>query len=220
MPISAADLSDGARNAVLAGMIKRASTRGFATPKLSFAHSDHPEGLQLCAPHRIALLRLNTLRRLIRPNNGAKAPASIELPALDSVVTILGWRFLIYDRNDALEPIAAAHAVLTDHGGYRLAELNEGPYVTSSLKALQTPSVREAISSSIDDGNSCEPMLLLAPAIYFAGLWIRYQDSQKDFILPMDSNLLPAFRDVKPAQLLAVLFQASLAVPTDSASAG
>jgi hypothetical protein len=63
-------------------------------------------------------------------------------------------------------------------------------------------------------------MLLLAPAIYFAGLWIRYQDSQKDFILPMDSNLLPAFRDVKPAQLLAVLFQASLAVPTDSATAG
>lgn len=220
MTIPAADLPDDARDAVLAGMAKRARTRGFATPKLSFAHRNHPEDLQLCAPHRVALLPLSTLRRLAKTDGcAAKAPAKIELPALSSVATILGWRFLIYDKN-VHEPIAAAHAVFTDQGGYRLAELNEGPYVTCSPKALQAPSVRRAISSDTDDDKPCEPLLLLAPAIYFAGLWIRYQDSDKDFIRPMDSNLLPAFVNVKPTQVLAVLLQASLAVPTDSATAG
>ncbi|MBR0894565.1 hypothetical protein JQ616_06345 [Bradyrhizobium tropiciagri] len=220
MTISAADCPDDARDAVLAGMARRARKRGFATPKLNFAHRNHPEDLQLCAPHRMALLPLSTLRRLAKPDGCAtKAPAKIELPALSSVATILGWRFLIYDKR-VLEPIAAAHAVFTDQGGYRLAELNEGPYVTSSPKALQAPSVRRAISSDADDDKPNEPLLLLAPAIYFAGLWIRHHDSDKDFILPMDSNLLPAFVNVKPTQVLSVLLQASLAVPTDGATAG
>ncbi|NEV02290.1 hypothetical protein [Bradyrhizobium uaiense] len=220
MTISAADCPDDARDAVLAGMAKRARTRGFATPKLNFAHRKHPQDLQLCAPHRMALLPLSTLRRLAKPDGcAAKDPAKIELIALSSVATILGWRFLIYDRN-VVEPIAAAHAVFTDQGGYRLAELNEGPYVTGSPKALQAPSVRRAISSDRDDDKSSEPLLLLAPAIYFAGLWIRHQDTDKDFILPMDSNLLPAFVDVKPTEALTALLQASLAVPTDSATAG
>lgn len=220
MTIPAADLPDDARDAVLAGMARRARTRGFATPKLNFAHRNHPEDLQLCAPHRMALLPLSALRRLAGPDRcTAKGPAANELPALSSVATILGWRFLIYDKN-VLEPIAAAHAVFTDQGGYRLAELNEGPYVTNFPKALQASAVRRAISSDRDDDKPCEPLLLLAPAIYFGGLWIRYQDSRKDFIRPMDSSLLPAFANAKPAEVLAVLLQASLAVPTDGASAG
>ncbi|WP_050419818.1 hypothetical protein [Bradyrhizobium tropiciagri] len=220
MAIPAADFPDDARDAVLAGMANRARTRGFATPKLSFAHRNHREDLELCAPHRMALLPLSTLRRLARTDRCvAKPPAKIELPALSSVATILGWRFLIYDKT-VLEPIAAAHAVFTDASGYRLAELNEGPYVTGFLKALQAPAVRRAISSDRDDDKPCEPLLLLAPAICFAGLWIRHQDSDKDFILPMDPNLLPAFHNVKPTEVLTALVQASVAIPTDSASAG
>ncbi|MDH2386669.1 hypothetical protein [Bradyrhizobium sp. CER78] len=220
MTIPAADLPDDARDAVLAGMARRARTRGFATPKLSFAHRNHPEDLELCAPHRMALLPLSVLRRLAGPGGCvAKAPAEMELPALSSVATILGWRFLIYDKN-LLEPIAAAHAVFTDQGGYRLAELNEGPYVASFLKALQAPAVRRAISSDTDDDKPCEPLLLLAPAICFAGLWIRHQDSRKDFILPMDSSHLRAFHNVDAAQVLDALLHASIAIPSDSASAG
>jgi hypothetical protein len=59
-----------------------------------------------------------------------------------------------------------------------------------------------------------------SPAIYFAGLWIRFQSAEQDFILLMDSNHLPGFVAVKPADLLAVLRRASMKVPTDSASAG
>ncbi|TWB93510.1 hypothetical protein FBZ93_110114 [Bradyrhizobium macuxiense] len=220
MAISAADFPDDARDAVLAGMANRARMRGFATPKLSFAHRNHREDLELCAPHRMALLPLSTLRRLAKSDRCAAKPAAkIELPALGSVATILGWRFLIYDKT-VLEPIAAAHAVFTDEGGYRLAELNEGPYVTGFIKALQAPSVRRAISSDRNDHKPGEPLLLLAPAICFAGLWVRHQDHDEDFILPMDPNLLPAFTNVKPAEVLKALVHASTAVPTDSGSAG
>jgi hypothetical protein len=59
------------------------------------------------------------------------------------------------------KPIAAAHAVLTAEGDYRLGELNEGPYVDSTLIALQTPLVREAIFSKNDESTFCEPLLLL-----------------------------------------------------------
>jgi hypothetical protein len=221
MTILPADLPDDARQAVLDGMRKRARTRGFWTPKLGHAHRAHCETLQLCAPHRVALLPLSKMRHGSRHKTFAgKVPSDVARPSLSSVAGILGWRFLIFEPDDMDKPIAAAHAVLTAEGDYRLGELNEGPYVDSTLIALQTPLVREAISSKNDESTFCEPLLLLAPAIYFAGLWIRFQHAEQDFILPMDSNHLPGFVAVKPEALLALLRCESTKVLTDSASAG
>ena len=65
-----------------------------------------------------------------------------------------------FDRD---ESIAAARAFLTESGNYRLGELNEGLYVDSTLTAFQEPSVREAMSRTIDGPRFEEPLLLLAP---------------------------------------------------------
>ncbi len=118
MTIPAADLPDDARDAVLAGMARRARTRGFATPKLNFAHRNHPEDLQLCAPHRMALLPLSALRRLAGPDRcTAKAPAANELPALSSVATILAGGFssmtrMLLSRSPQLMPSSPTRAAI------------------------------------------------------------------------------------------------------------
>jgi hypothetical protein len=211
MTISSIDFPDAARQAVLDGMSKRASARGFWTPKLKTAD---PASLRLCAPHRIALLPLSKMQREERLlAAGEDAPHSLR-----SLTQILGWRFLII--NDQHVPIAAAHAFLTENGDYRLGELNEGPYVASTFEAFQSPSVRQAMSPKMDGNPFEEVLLLFAPAIYFAGLWVRFQREDPDFILPLDQSYLPAFDEVEPRKLLSTLCEAASAVPADSHSAG
>ena len=98
----------------------------------------------ICAPHRVALLPLNRMQkegRLLVAN--ATSPHSLR-----SLTHVLGWRFLIV--NDQHQPIAAAHALVTDSGDYQLGELNEGPYVTSTFEAFQTKEVRQAMSRKLD----------------------------------------------------------------------
>ena len=205
MTITAADFSDAARQAVLDGMDQRARTRGFWTPKLRDA-ARRP--LRLCAPHRVALLSLNRMQ----------LDSGNEPQSLRSRTHILGWRFLIINELD--EPIAAAHTDLTADGTYRLGELNEGPYVGSTFEALQKPLVLEAMSRKKDGNPFEEVLLLLAPPIYFAGLWVRFQREDQDFILPLDRSHLPDFVEVEPRVLLSTLHEASAKVPRDSHSAG
>jgi len=211
MTLLAADLSDAARQAVLDGIDKRASTRGFWTPKLKTAD---PATLRLCAPHRVALLPLGRMQKEQRLLAAGKASPH----SLRNLTHVLGWRFLIV--NDQDEPIAAAHALMNDDGDYLLGELNEGPYVTGTFEAFQTPSVRRAMSRKLDGNPFEEALLLVAPAIYFAGLWIRFQREDPDFILPLDRSHLPAFVEVEPRKLLSTLCEASAKVPSDSHSAG
>lgn len=211
MTVLAADLSDAARQAVLDGIDKRASTRGFWTPKLKTAD---PATLRLCAPHRVALLPLGRMQKEQRLLAAGKASPH----SLRNLTHVLGWRFLIV--NDQHEPIAAAHALVNDNGDYLLGELNEGPYVTGTFEAFQTPSVRKAMSKKFDANPFEETLLLIAPAICFVGLWVRFQREDPDFIVPLDQRYLPAFADVEPRKLLSTLFEAASAVPADSHSAG
>jgi hypothetical protein len=212
MTIIAADFPNAARQAVLDGMRQRATTRGFWTPKLKDAD---PATLRLCVPHRVALLPLNRMQQEAKRRAAPDGPAPRSLREL---AFILGWRFLII--NDHQEPIAAAHAFLTSSGDYRLGELNEGLYIERTLTALQTPFVTEAMSRKIDGSAFEELLLLIAPAIGFAGLWVRFQRQEEDFILPLDESYLPAFERAEPEKLLLKLLDASTMVPSDSHSAG
>src|SRR6266446_3816375 len=204
MTIIAADYSNAARQAVLEGMRQRAATRGFWTPKLK--HAD-PATLQLCEPHRVALLPLNRMQQEAKRRAAPDGPAPRSLREL---AFILGWRFLII--NDQQKAIAAAHAFLTSSGNYRLGELNEGLYIERTLMAMQTPFVTEAMSRKID-GSAVELLLLIAPAIGFAGLWVRFEQQDKDFILPLDESYFPAFERAEPEELLLKLLDASTTVP-------
>lgn len=212
MTIIAADFPNAARQAVLDGMHHRAATRGFWTPKLKYAD---PATLQLCVPHRVALLPLNQMQQEAQRRALPNKPAPRSLREL---AFILGWRFLII--NDQQKAIAAAHAFLTRSGDYRLGELNEGLYIERTLTAFQTPFVTEAMSRKIDGGAFEELLLLIAPAICFAGFWVRFQQQDQDFILPLDESHLPAFVKAEPEKLLLTLFEASTKVPSDSHSAG
>jgi hypothetical protein len=213
MTIIPADFPEAARRAVLHGMHQRAATRGFWTPKLK--HAD-PTTLQLVVPHRLALLPLSRMQQEVR----RRATASDKLPPrpLAELASILGWRFLII--NDKHEPIAAAHAFQSRSGEYRLAELNEGIYIERTLTAYQMPFVTDAISRKIDGDTFEELLLLIAPALYFTGLWVRYEQRDKDFILPLDDSYLPGFERAGAEKLILTLLDASITVPSDSHSAG
>jgi hypothetical protein len=213
MTIIAADFPDAARQAVLDGMRERAATRGFWTPKLKQAD---PATLQLSVPHRVALLPLNRMQQEAR--RLAAVPDKPAPRSLHELASILGWRFLII--NDHQEPIAAAHAFQTRSGEYRLGELNEGLYIERTLTAFQTPFVTEAISRRIDGPAFEELLLLMAPAIYFTGLWVRFQRQEHDFVLPLDESYLPPFVRAEPENLILTLCEASTKIPSDSHSAG
>ena len=211
MTLLAADFPDAARQAVLDGIDRRARTRGFWTPKLKTAD---PLNLRLCAPHRVALLPLRRMQQEARLLAAGAAPPH----SLRSLTLVLGWRFLIV--NEQQEPIAAAHALVTDGGNYQLGELNEGPFVTGTFEAMQAPAVRSAMSPKLHGDPFEEALLLVAPAIHFAGLWIRFQREDPDFILPLDQRHLPRFAEVEPSKLLSTLCQTASAVPADRHSAG
>lgn len=212
MTIAAPDCPDAARQAVLQGMQKRAATRGFWTPKLKRAD---PTKLQLCMPHRMALLPLNRMQQEAK----RRATADGQPPRLlHELASILGWRFLVV--NGQYEPVAAAHAFLTDRGDYRLGELNEGLYIEQTAKAVETPFITDAMSRKIDGNTSGELLLLIAPAIGFAGLWVRFKQQEKDFILPLDEKYGRVLEQAEPEKLLSKLLQVSITVTFDCHSAG
>jgi hypothetical protein len=214
MTIIPADFPDAARRAVLEGMHQRAATRGFWTPKLKQAD---PATLHLAVPHRLALLPLNRMQQEVRRLRNA-APDKPPPRPLAELASILGWRFLII--NGKQEPIAAAHAFQSRSGEYRLAELNEGIYIERTRTAFDMPFITDAISREVDGGTFEELLLLVAPALYFAGLWVRYEQRDKDFILPLDDSYLPGFERATAEKLVLTLLDASITVPSDSHSAG
>lgn len=189
MTASYLDFPDDARQAVLDGMYQRASTRGFWTPKLRCAD---PNALQLCYPQRVAVLPLD---RLLSAHAGAD---------LEALADLLGWRFLIFETSNTSDPIAAAFAVLTESGEYRLAELNEGQYVSNTMKAIATASSLLQGSLKPDGGDAPEALLLIVPGVYFVGLWARHHDRDQDWILPIDPTVhgLNPEKPVKAAELL------------------
>jgi hypothetical protein len=153
MTIYPADTPDPAREAVVDGMKRRAAERGFWTPQLRSADLN---ALQLCYPHRVAILPLSG----IRPGT-----------SLRSAAQIVGWRFLIRDPHGY---IAAALAFINDAGEYRLSELNEGTLVNESRLALEELS---------RDGPAREILLVVAPAVSVAAMWLLPKHSDKDRVL-------------------------------------
>jgi hypothetical protein len=198
MTASYLDLPDDARQAVLDGMYQRASTRGFWTPKLRCANRT---ALQLCYPQRVAVLPLD---RLLSSKPHAEAD-------LDALAEFLGWRFLIFETINTSDPIAAAFAVLTESGEYRLAELNEGRYVSNTMKGIETASALLRGPLKPPGDHAPDVLLLFVPGAYFVGLWTRYDGRDRDWILPIDPTVhgLDPEKPVKPAELLGNLRKAA-----------
>jgi hypothetical protein len=208
MAIRSIDNPSAAQAAVLEGMQRRSKERGFWTPELKKAD---PAALLLCDAHRVAFLRLPDIR---------------QNTSLHAAAIVLGWRFLIYKKPIKLgdEPIAAAHAVLSESGHYRLSELNEGEFVKGTKAAFPYVPAAVQVTPGGSDRKPLEVLLLFVPSVYFAGLWARFQNEEDDVVTPIE----PTSRDLHPfvrtsistAKLLGILSEAAKKVPEDSTSAG
>jgi len=180
---------DAVQKAAIDGMRKRASARGFFTPKLRKANLS---AIELRHPHRVAFVPLNALL------SGAN---------LSEATRIAGWRLFISESTNLNEPIAAAYVALTNSGGYRLSELNEGQFVASTMNAFQTLlSGDQAAFREESQSPAFELLLLTVPAVYFVGLWARFDCEDDDWVLPVH----PTTRGLKcspisPAKLLPIL---------------
>ncbi|WP_019548783.1 hypothetical protein [Streptomyces sulphureus] len=95
---------------------------------------------------------------------------------------LTGWRFHLHDSGtEGGEPVGAAEAVLTADG-WAFAHFCEGPYVTSSVRAL-----REA--HTLPGGH--QPRLLSVPELYMLTLWLCEDlDADPAEGSPSDADLL------------------------------
>ncbi|CAL9362379.1 MULTISPECIES: hypothetical protein [unclassified Streptomyces] len=89
---------------------------------------------------------------------GAIAPA--EAPASAPATRLAGWRFLIRGGEATL----AAADTLRTAGGWTFSHFFEGPYLTSTERAL-----RQADAS----GSPWQPRLLSVPDLYMLTLWLH-----------------------------------------------
>src|SRR4051794_26328929 len=93
-------------------VVALAEAHAFRTRNLQGAD---PTTIQFTTSHRVAELPLTSLVR--------ESPGS---------VLWRGWRFIVTDKSQ--KPLAAAEAAQVGTDGYRFAELNEGPYVASTVE--------------------------------------------------------------------------------------
>jgi hypothetical protein len=195
MMVDSADIPEAARRAVLRDMGRRAADRGFWTPKLQCAN---PDALHLCLPHRVAVLRLDKIR----------ADAN-----LHEIALMVGWRFIISESTNLKDAIAAAHAIIDKDGEYRLSELNEGPFVKATVSAIHH--ARENPLRETSESLSPDPWLLIAPAVFFAGLWLRHQQADKDRIFEMQAVPPLVVERFTPSELLNKLAKLAEKVPVE-----
>jgi hypothetical protein len=128
------------------------------------------------------------------------------------------WRFLVHERRSAIAkdgtpsgaeehvPIAAATAAATGAKDgaeeYQLGELNEGPFVEGTEKAIRSAEELEEVRKG-----HFEASLLIAPAVYVAALWLQNRDGDSDIILtiPPSNPALVPYRPMTPEAFLDVL---------------
>jgi hypothetical protein len=176
-----------------------AAGRAFRTPNLARAN---PDPSALGTPHRVAILPLDSLRQ--------------ERGALE--VVLQGWRWFLRDADG--RPVGTAEAIAVGDS-YRFGELNEGPFVASTEEALRRV-------EQIDLGPwEFEPLLLVAPAIYVAALWLKRQPGDAGLVEEDDVLVLlpPLPASLEPYDRLTpekwdLLRQLAGRVPSDRLSGG
>jgi hypothetical protein len=186
--------------AIHRALARRATRSEFTSSSLVRANI---HSLSLSMPHRLAYLHLDDIRR------GAD---------LRKVAEVRSWRFLVHERQSAVAkdgiasdmeehvPIAAATAAATGakEGAeeYHLGELNEGPFVEGTEKAIRAAEELEEVRKG-----HFEVFLLIVPAVYVAALWLQNHDDGADIILtiPPSNPALVAYRPMTPKAFLEIL---------------
>jgi hypothetical protein len=203
MAIIASDAPRAALDAVRNGLIAKIRAGSLTSPKLIRAVT-LANDLSISFPHRAAFLSRDAIKRESALRDAAE-------------IGIGNWRFLVLEEEPmkagqgrdhesmpACIAIAAASAAVTEDENYKLGEINEGPFVEGTCKAVEDAQKLETVKTG-----SFEVVLLLAPAIYVAALWLRNRDGGADIILtipPSDARLVP-FQPMNSRDFMNVLRQ-------------
>jgi hypothetical protein len=157
--------------------------------KLFAAHG--PERF-LSMPHRVAYLRLDEIR----------SDADLR-----SVARFESWRFLLHEavpavRTDEASGIALVGAATVHAGTNSYSGLSMGP-----LAAATEEAIRRAENHPRVKGGSFEAILLIAPAVYVIGLWLRDLKHSDDFVMPIPPVSAPfrAYEEMSPGAFLTAL---------------
>jgi hypothetical protein len=182
MPIDPSDAPNAAIASVQQSMTERAAGRSFATSSLRNADINT---LAYSMPHRVDYLPLGAIRR---GNN------------LRQVTRPAGWRFLIHGQGEA---IAAARVVMSEAEKYELGELSEGPFVSGTEKVIRDAENLEQVRNG-----HFEAVLLIAPDIHVAALWLQDRVGDADIVLPIPptSSMLVPNQPMTPAAFIDVLY--------------
>jgi hypothetical protein len=201
MPIVDNEAPKEARAAALSVVTALNEARAFRTPKLRGAD---PATIHLTTAHRSADLPLTSL--------AGEKPGG---------VLWRGWRFIVSDATN--QPLAAVEAAEFDMGQYRFTELNEGPYVEATATAIQ----RSGELGELAEGRF-ERVLLVAPALRAAFLWLKRVDGNlgglgpSDLLLPLPPapERLAPYRPLRTRDLLAALHRLAASVPRNDMMGG
>lgn len=165
---------DRTREIAMSKIQELARTKGFLTPTL---RNGNGSDLALSAWHRVFYLGLDTLADDWQPTQSARD---------------LGWRFFV---TLAGKVAAAIETGYTDDDQFRAKSVTEGPFVFGTARAIQ-----EAEALLKHQETQYEPVLLVAPAVHIAVLWLRGAGHEADWVLPIPPICRP-FRPFQPMTL-------------------
>jgi hypothetical protein len=147
-------------------------------------------------PHRVAYLPLEAI------DGGLD---------LRHAVKYRSWRFLVHEKRagagEQHVPIAAATAAgqtatAAEQEVYELGEVNEGPFVAGTVKAIAVAEQLEEVRIG-----RFEAFFLIVPSVYVAALWLQNRGGGPDIILtipPSNPGLTP-YQPMSPAEFIGII---------------
>lgn len=108
-----------------------------------------------------------------------------------------GWRYLLGDEATA---VSSAETIVTGGGEHRFARFNSGPFVASTVTALETVADMPQVQTE-----NVAPRLLTVPALNLMAIWVH--GSADDVLVPLAPapQGVEAGRQYDPAELFAGL---------------
>ena len=202
MPILAGQPPKLAIEAAARGVFGHA---GKATDATWSALNKSRDALSLTFPHHIATLPLDRIAHGI---------------ALRDACKIGDWRFLVeikqpsaltmadHRRDENAQPVLAAKIATDSTGAFKLAELNDGPFVQGTAEA-----VRRAEALDVVQRENFDALLLYVPAIHVVALWLQNATPEKDILLviPPSNSALPPYQPLTSDRFVQIVSGLALA---------
>jgi hypothetical protein len=190
MPIDPKDAPPLAVEALERALSARTRRGRFATPKMRSAQG---RPLELSIPHRVVYLPLGEIRR----------GSDLRRAALEG-----GWRFLIHEGSN--EAIAAARVVEREPDKYVLSELSEGAFVSGTEITIRNAESLPKVKNGL-----YEAVLLLAPEVGSAALWLQDLGGDADLMMTIPTSSDPDSIRVPPRAMTPAEFLDRLQVLAD-----